>query len=291
MSLRKSSSGSWQRLAGSRRLLFFCLLLFVLSAAVSFWAFFPAQVVQRRLVQEASRQSGLQMTSNHASLLFPLGIELDLKIFPKIPQLAPITLQDFRISPVWTSLIGESRAITVQGELAGGNFKGEADQTGRVELEFNNIAVAQLQRESLPYPVTGQLQGRLIGERLSSRSAGKGEFRARLSGGNVKGLENFGLGENFSLGTLEVEGKFSQQRLSLEKVAMLDGLLDMSGGGTLQVGETPQKTRLNLSIRLQPNQSTPAALKDMLGLTGVKPAADGSYLLRIGGTLARPILH
>jgi len=291
MSPSLPSVGGWQRLAGNRSLLLLCLLLFLLSGFLSFWFFFPAEVLQRRLVQEVVKQSGLQMTSRNSSLLFPLGIELDLKIFPAIEELAPIELQEVQLTPVWTTLFSQEPAVAFQGGLAGGNFGGQADQAGRVQLDFANIEVARFQNESFPYAVSGNLQGQVAGEQLVSPRTAKGEFKLKLSAAVVHGLEKFGLDTNSSLGTLELEGKFNQQRLSLEQVVMVDGLIEMSGGGTMLIGDNPNKTRLNLNIRLHPNQSTPAAVRDLLSMTGASPAGDGSYLLRVGGTLARPALR
>jgi|GEM_PF-1216550 len=292
MSLSKSTSaGRWKRLAGNRRLLLLCLLLFLVSAVLSFWTFFPAEVLQRRLVQEASRQAGLQISSRKASLLFPLGIELDLKIYPVVDELKPIDLQKLQVTPVWTSLFGKAQAVAVKGGLADGSFSGQADRNGQLELEFSNIAIGQLQNDSLPYRATGQLQGWITGEQLTSPNAAKGAFNLTLSAANILGLDKLGLDKNFALGRLEVDGKFTQRRLSLEKVVMIEGLVEMSGGGTLLIGNTPQRTRLNLNVRIHPTQSTPAALKDLINMTGVKPAADGSYMMRIGGTLANPTLR
>ena len=285
------SISRWQRLAGNRRLLLSCLLLFIISAILSFWTFFPAEVVQRRLVQEVSHQSGLQMTSTNSSLLFPLGIEMDLKIIPQVAEMNPLELQKLQVTPAWSTLFSKSPAIDLQGGLAGGDFSGQADRYGNVQLEFNGIDVGLLENDALPYRVTGQLQGRLNGEQLSSLQNGKCDFDLRLSAANVLGLERFGLGENFSLGKLEVQGKFHQQRLNLERVSMTDGLIEMSGGGNLLIGGSPQKTRLNLNIRLHPTQKSPQALRDLLSMTGAEPTADGSYLLRIGGTLARPAIR
>ncbi|MCK5825647.1 MAG: hypothetical protein KAG93_01330, partial [Desulfuromusa sp.] len=62
---------SWQRLAGQRRLSLLCLLLFVVSALLSFGAFFPAEIMQQRLVQEVSQQTNLEMRGRNARMLFP----------------------------------------------------------------------------------------------------------------------------------------------------------------------------------------------------------------------------
>lgn len=292
MSLLASTiSRRWPSLAGNRRLLLLCLLFFLLSAVLSFWAFFPAEVLQQRLIQEVSHQSGLKLTSSQPSLLFPLGIELNLKMYPPVEDVKPIAVQKLQVTPAWTTLFSKAPAIDLQGGLAGGNFAGQAARDGRLQLQFSNIAIDRLQSEALPYRATGQLQGRVSGEKLTSPRTAKGAFNLKLTAAKVLGLENFGLGESVSLGTLEVDGKFSQRRINLEKVVMTDGLLEMNGGGNLLVGDSPQKTRLNLNIRLHPTPSTPQTVRDLLSMSGVKPAADGSYLMRISGTLARPVLR
>ena len=88
-----------------------------------------------------------------------------------------------------------------------------------------------------------------------------------------------------------MKGKFSRNRLSLEEIVATQGALELSGGGTLLVGDKPESTRLNLSLRIHTAPSTPEGLRDLLSVTGIRPAADGSYLLRIGGTLAKPVVR
>lgn len=270
------------------RLFFLCLIVFLFSAGISFWYFFPAELVQQRLVKEASRQTGLRMESDQARLTFPLGLELDLTIYPQVEEMNPVKLDLLKISPAWMKLVSGSPAIALQGELAGGQFSGEADASGQVNLSAQNLAVEQLESDTLPYRVTGRLQADLQGEQLTSARDGEGTFNLRLSTATLLGLDRIGLDENFSLGTLEASGKFTQRRLSLEKLVMVGGQLEMSGGGTVMIGNTPQQTRLNLNIRFHPTQTTPPGLTDLINISGLKPSADGSYTLRVGGSLARP---
>jgi hypothetical protein len=61
---------SWQRLAGNRRLFSLCLLLFVVSGVFSVWLFFPVDTLQRRLLQEVSQQTGLDIRGRNATMLF-----------------------------------------------------------------------------------------------------------------------------------------------------------------------------------------------------------------------------
>ena len=61
--------------------------------------------------------------------------------------------------------------------------------------------------------------------------------------------------------------------------------------GIILVGNSPERCRLSLQIEMRPGQTLAPTLHDLLQLGGVKAEADGSYHLRLGGTLARPILR
>ncbi len=279
------------RMAGNRRLFLLCLLLFLFSFWIALWIAFPADVLQRRLVSEVVQQSGVKMQGRNASLLFPFGLEFDLKIFPTTPVLAPLDLQQLQVSPAWSSLVSGTPQIDLQGKLSGGRFDARADRNGTGTLWLRGVDIAPLQRTNQDYRVQGILNGDLNGEQLSAAMTGEGDFILQLRDARLLGLGRLGLPESLALGMLSLEGQFKERRLSIEKALLTEGALEMSGGGTLLVGETPEQTRLNLNVRLHPTASTPPGLRDLLNLTGVKPTADGSYLLRIGGTLARPAIR
>lgn len=282
---------SWQRLAGNRRLFLFCLLLFVVSAFFSFWMFFPADVLQRRLLQEVSQQTGLEMRGRNAAMLFPVGLKLDLSIYPDVSELADLELTGLQVSPVWRSLFSDSQAVNLTGTIAGGTVDVDAGQSGQIDLKFKDIALLTLQQQDVPYRISGQLTGQLAGENISENMNGRGTFSLYLRDARVLGLEKIGLPANFSAGVLQLKGKFDRRRFSLEEVVLTGGDLELSGGGNILIGETSEQTRLNLNVRLHPTSTTPDSLRDLLNMTGIRPTVDGSYLLRVGGTLAKPVIR
>ena len=282
---------SWQRLAGNRRLFLFCLLLFVVSAFFSFWMFFPADVLQRRLLQEVSQQTGLEMRGRNAAMLFPVGLKLDLSIYPDVSELADLELTGLQVSPVWRSLFSDSQAVNLTGTIAGGTVDVDAGQSGQIDLKFKDIALLTLQQQDVPYRISGQLTGQLAGENISENMNGRGTFSLYLRDARVLGLEQVGLPANFSAGVLQLKGKFDRRRFSLEEVVLTGGDLELSGGGNILIGETSEQTRLNLNVRLHPTSTTPDSLRDLLNMTGIRPTVDGSYLLRVGGTLAKPVIR
>ena len=286
-----SSIFSWKSFAGNRRLFLLCLLLFVISAFLSFWMFFPAEVLQRRLLQEVSQQTGLDMQGRNATMLFPLGLGLDLTVYSEIAELNDLELTELQVTPVWRSLFTNDQKVNLEGALAGGRVDVDAGQSGQLHLEIKNIALAVLQKLDMPYRISGKLTAQLDGENLSQNMNGKGNFILHVTGAQILGLEQIGLPTNFPAGDLQLEGKLDQRRCSLEKVVLTGGALEMSGGGNVLVGDDPAQTRLNLNVRLHPTLTTPDSLLELLSLTGVQPTADGSYLLRVGGTLAKPVIR
>jgi type II secretion system protein N len=291
MSRVSSSIFNWQRFAGNRRLFLLCLFLFVASAFFSSWLFFPAEVLQRRLLQEVSLQTGLNMQGRNATMLFPVGLGLDLSIYPEMSELIDFDLTELQVTPVWGSLFSNQQKVNLTGILAGGGINADVGRGGQISLKLKDIALAALQQLDMPYRISGQLTGQLAGENISKNMSGRGNFSLSLRDTRVLGLEQIGLPANFSAGMLQLEGKLDQRRVSLEKVVLTGGPLELSGGGNILIGEIPEQTRLNLNVRLHPTSTTPDSLRELLNLTGVRPTADGSYLLRVGGTLAKPVIR
>lgn len=274
------------------RLFAVCLALFCVTSFFSFWVFFPAEVLQQRLVQEISRETGLRMHGEHATMLMPLGLKFDLTVYPDQPGITPLVLDDLRLTPLWTSLLTLNQAVQLKGSVTQGNASARLWRNGNVSVSLQDLTLLDLQEPDLPYRLGGALNGRLVGEKLLAPGGqGEGRFDADIRDMLVFGLERIGLPTDVSLGLLQINGHFSESRVSIEQLVATGGVLELSGGGTLLIGATPEQTRLNLNVRLHPTRQTPENVRDLLMLTGVRPGPDGSYSLQIGGTAARPLLR
>jgi type II secretion system protein N len=278
--------------SGNLRLFALCLLLFCVTSFFSFWVFFPAEVLQQRLVQELSRETGLRMHGEQATMLMPLGLKFDLTIYPDQRGVAPVVLDDLRLTPLWTSLLTLNQAVQLKGSLVQGDVSARVWRNGNVNVSLQDLNLLDLQEADLPYRLGGALNVRFVGEELSAQGAqGGGRFNADIRDTLVLGLERIGLSTDVPLGLLQMNGHFSESRVSIEQLVATGGVLELSGGGTLLVGATPEQTRLNLNVRLHPTRQTPENVRDLLMLTGVRPGPDGSYSLQIGGTAARPLMR
>ncbi|MBW6508636.1 MAG: type II secretion system protein GspN [Desulfuromonadales bacterium] len=276
----------------SLRLFGICLVLFCVSSFFSFWVFFPAEVLQQRLVQQISRETGLRMHGEQATMLMPLGIKFDLTIYPDQPGMIPLVVDDLRLTPLWTSLLTLNQAVHLKGFIAQGDVSARVWRNGNVNVSLQDLSLLDLQESDLSYRLGGALNLRLIGEELLSPGAqGGGRFNADIRDALVLGLERIGLPADVSLGQLQINGHFSESRVSVEQLVASGGVLELSGGGTLLIGATPEQTRINLNVRLHPTRQTPENIRDLLMLTGIRPGADGSYTLQIGGTVARPLMR
>ncbi len=280
-----------QRFAGNRRLFLLCLLLFILSGIVSFWTFFPAEVLQHRLLQEVSQQTDLRMQGRNAAMLFPLGLGFDLTISPPVPGLNDLELTELQITPVWGSLLSKDQKVHLVTSLAGGEIDAVVALDGQVNLGVRDITLMTLQQADMPYRISGQLSGQLDGRDISQNMKGRAGFSLSIKDMRILGLARIGLPDDLFAGMLRLEGKLVQRRVSLEKVVLTGGILELSGGGNILIGETADQSRLNLNVRLHPTATTPDSLRDLLNLTGIRPTVDGSYLLRIGGTVAKPAIR
>lgn len=282
---------SFRKLAGNRRLFLLCILLFCVSAMISFGWFFPADIVQRRLVQQVVEKTGLQVEGYNAEMIFPLGLQLDLYLEPELEELADIELKALKITPSWRSLLGDNPGAYFNGLLAQGELSALVERDGQLDLSLRGVDLSGLQNRVNDYLIGGVLSGQFKAENMTADFQGQGSFATDLGQTRIDGLEKIGLPADLYLGAVQIAGKFIQRRISFERILATEGVMELSGGGTLFVGETPSLTRLNLNLRLHPTQKTPESLRSMIQLTGVRPTTDGSYLLRIGGTLAKPVVR
>lgn len=274
------------------KLLFFCVLAFIVGMFMSVWWLLPIEQLQQRVLQQVSQETGVQLQGENAALVFPFGLSLDLTIRSEVPELNDLKINNLRLNPVWTSLVTGSPAARMKGSLAGGEFVSIITSDSDLSAELSDIDLVQVTRSDLPYRLQGALFAQADAEQLEGGGQrAQGDFQITVSQAVALGLDQIGLDAELPLGQLEIAGQFSNMRINLEQAIMTGGAMDVSGSGTIFVGATPAQTRLNLNVRLQPTEQTPAGLRDLLTLTGVRPGADGSYQVQIGGNLARPTMR
>ena len=273
------------------RLLLLCIALFLIALFIGFGSGFPTDVLREKLVREISRQSGLVVSSESLGLGFPAKITFDLTVDPAHPQIAPLVFPQIQIRPVWTSLFSSARAAELQGQFAEGAIDAQFSADDSLQLEIQGMQLAPLQKTSNPYRFEGVLRGELDGKQMSQSGKADAVFSAEVNDLEVFGLEQLALPEKVALGQLSVQGRLQGQRLNLERVVLEGDFVGMSGSGTIQLGTTPQRTRLNLQVTATPGSTFPESLKPLIELSGVKPKADGSYQFRVAGTLAKPVLR
>lgn len=279
-------------LGGGLKLFFFCAMMFVVGFFLSLWWWLPIEALQQRVMQQLSRETGLELRGENAALVFPPGLRLDVMIRSEVPELNDPDIRDLHLTPVWTSLVTGSPAAKVKGSLAGGQFVSIITSSGDLNAEVSDLDILQLLRSDLPYRLRGSLFVQAGAEQLAAGGQrAQGDFQITIREAVALGLDQIGLNAELPLGQVQIAGQFSNMRITLEQAVMTGGAMNVDGSGTIFVGATPIQTRLNLNVRLQPTEQTPAGLRDLLSLTGVRPGADGSYQVQIGGNLARPTMR
>ena len=282
---------SGQGMPGQGRLAALCLLLFLVSLAVGVVSGFPSEALRNRMVQEITRQTGFAPSCTATELGYPAEVRFDLTVDPHHPQVAPLVFPQLQLQPVWTSLVSGPKTASLQGRFADGKVAATFSSEDHLQLNLQGIRLAPLQKTDNPYRLDGVLRGELDGRQISQAGSADALFSAEVSNLVVFGLEQLALPESLALGQLALQGRLRGQRLSLEKVTLAGDFAGLTGNGTIQLGVSPQRTRLNLRITATPGRSFPESLKPLIELSGVKPTPDGSYRFRIAGTLARPLFR
>ncbi|PLX85800.1 MAG: type II secretion system protein GspN [Desulfuromonas sp.] len=267
------------------------VLLFLTAVAIGFFTGLPEEAIRRRLVQELSAQTGMVAESQHLSIGFPGRATFDLQLDTGHPQLTELAFDRVRLDPVWTSLLSGAPRLSIEGLFADGSFHGQLSTDGSGQLAFEEVALDRLQNGDNRYGISGTLQGRGTGSQLDDQANMQGNFSLEGQALIVRGLEQMGLAAEVALGTCAVDGTLQGRKLTLEAVSVDGGFATLRGGGTVQLGPNPARTRLNIRLTATPGPDFPPSLKPLIELSGHKPKRDGSYQLRISGSLAKPIVR
>jgi len=91
------------------------------------------------------------------------------------------------------------------------------------------------------------------------------------------------------LGKIQLQATGQGRAFKIDLLQARGGEVEAKGEGTLLVTVNPQNSLINLSLNLQTTPKTSPEITNLLELVG-KKQSDGSFLLKLGGTLANPVI-
>ncbi|PLX85328.1 MAG: type II secretion system protein GspN [Desulfuromonas sp.] len=278
-----SAAGSSVR----RHLLAACVLLMALVA--SFYMLFPESALEERIEYEVARGTGVELDLSGLRLLFPPGLSARKAVLQDeaLPVSAP-ELSALRVKPLWSTLMGDDPGIAFDARLLGGTVGGTALRNGEVEAQLEQVSYSAPLMAGSSLAVAATLSKGSFRGRLPLHQAKNSRLELNLERAEISGLGSVGSPQDsLSLGSVQLLGTGKGKTFKIEKLESSGGDLDASGTGTVILTEPLGRSRLSLNLALRPGQALDKGLADLLGLFA-KKNRDGSYRLRVGGTLAKP---
>jgi type II secretion system protein N len=263
---------------------------FVLALLLGLLLAFPTAPLKQKVV-EAFRQYQASAELESLTLSPLLALQgRNLTIRPDNPSLPPLAVERFSVRPLWLSLLAADPGLHIDAELLQGTLQAATHQDGRLQAEAKGLHVALPLKDGIATVTATLAAGRL------QRGAGGGQkadqalsltfsellVQSPLLAGSAS--------RPLTLGQLNLEGNGRGQAFNITRLESSGGDVALTGSGSVLLGRTLESSRLNLNLTLRPTPSMPGELRGLLDLLG-PPAGDGSYPLKVAGTLASPLLQ
>lgn len=251
----------------------------------------PTEALTDRLIQEIETRTQTEIDNRGGmTLALPLALRgAQTSVQPRnLPQVPAIQIDSFRVRPQWTSLLSLTPGITAEARLLNGNLTADCRTDGSLNLVANDLLL------DLPieHGFSLQLMGRLLQGRLDTDIPLDRDTASRLTLtlDRVRLLGLTGQENGLRLGTILLELNGEGNSFRVAELRAVEGDFTVTGTGRILLGNTPASSRLNLRLTIRPEASADPTLADLLRMTA-RETEQGTYQLRLGGSLARPVLN
>jgi type II secretion system protein N len=230
-----------------------------------------------------------------------------------------ISIDEARARISLLGLLFGNKDVSFRIDAFDGTIKGTFEDTGKqreIEINFDGVDMARIDAISsnIGFPLDGKLNG-TIKLTLPEGKASKGNGNIALeikemNAGTQKELTiktpmgPFTL-PRLKVGNFTITGEAKDGVLKVSKIAATGGDVDVSGDGKVQMREVATDAHLDVNLKFKINDSyrnKNDKTKLLFGTPGGKDKAmlemdpkmsrakttDGFYVLRVGGTLAKP---
>lgn len=274
------------------RFYLFAFAVLLTGALLGFYLFFPTAALQVRLERELASRTPVRVELVGLNLLFPpaFGSET-LTVRAPLPDERAYTFDTLRLRPLWLTLFTSRPGVLASAGLQGGTIELSARSGGALTGELHRIPFDEQLAPGSSLQIGGTVNSATLVSSVPLQAATESTLHMQLGAVQLKGLKNVGAAvDTLNLGTLTLEGSGKGTSFKINEIASQGGDLAVSGTGTLLLAQPLQRSRINLNVTLKPSPQLDRALVDLLELL-IKPARDGSYLLRLSGTLGNPVMR
>ncbi|PLX49156.1 MAG: type II secretion system protein GspN [Desulfobulbaceae bacterium] len=266
------------------------LLFFSAGLLIGLALSFPGAALEKRLLAEAENRGRVKISARHLELWPPHRMRgTDLTIQPTTGNWPPIRLNSLEITPAWLSLLSLNPTLRCRVEAMHGELLAEFRRDGSMSMTASNL--------SLDLPVRADSQLRLSGRLVQARGHGSlplrrdtgSELALHLSNVTLRGME--GRQQDIALGDISVHITGTGTTFAMDSLAAEGGQFAVKGNGRLLLNQQhAPASRFSLQARIVPADTTDPLLVGLLELVA-RPTAAGHHELKLGGTLAHPVVQ
>jgi type II secretion system protein N len=201
--------------------------------------------------------------------------------------LGPIKFTDIAISPTWSSLLSTTPAAQIAAQVFSGSIEAQIDSAQHIKLAATSLhwegPIPQLPTLNIQTTIA-HLNAAATGTEISQLE----QLQLELSELRISGLKKLSVPvDSLDFGSIKLQLSQKQQNIHLDQLTSSGGDISISCDGHITRHRNLIRSRIDLEFTLTPRQDLDPAITTMLPLFA-KKQQDGSYTVRLSGTLAQP---
>jgi type II secretion system protein N len=281
----------WPLPTEGKKYFFLLALLLLFSFLVSAVYFFPVHSLKGSVERDLARTLKTDVAIGKLAMVFPLALQAkNVRTTLPLPNPYHLKIDSLLLNPVWSSFIKGKSAYTFSASLNQGTADGEADEEGNFSLNLRNVRFSLPVGEKGSLVVGGVARDAVLSGKYPPTKDDETSLSMDIEKLELLGSKSLGLTQDvLPLGQLRFQGKGRGKSFKVEQLNLSGGAIEGEAKGMVILRTPVDMSNVRLNVMLRTDPEFPE-IGDMISLIK-KPTRDGSYQIRLMGTLRRPILR
>ncbi len=258
------------------------VLLFLVGLLVGLVVTFPSSIIERRLVSLVEAEGQVRIEQGALRIGFFNIYGDNLVVRPNNADWLTVEVDSLKVSPAWLSLFVLNPTAKIDMRLWGGSLKAEVASDGAIAATATNLKFSLPLQQGSRLSFSGTLVRGEIETVVPLQEESASRIDLTLENGKLGGLL-----KDIALGTVVLQATGRGEAFRVPTFVSNGGDYALTGGGNLLLRQDMAESRLNLRVEIRPQASADPAITELLGLVA-RERNDGTYQVRIGGSLAQP---